>query len=226
MRDWHTDIVDSLESQSVDLSSSTGVNLELQRALDPYREEWDLTVQNMWTDGADVGRSGAIRRYGLDITFNITRPEIEQALKQHGHTASRMIQRRMTGDLGDALSSAYSEGHSIPKIAETLQDEVFPDMRGYEATRVARTEVISGSNAGAHTAYQDAGAPGTKWLATEDSRTRPTHREADGQVVATGRPFIVGGHQARYPGDPTLPPDERINCRCAVAPVFDESKLS
>jgi hypothetical protein len=39
----------------------------------------------------------------------------------------------------------------------------------------------------------------------------------DGQTVGLGEPFDVNGLPADYPGDPNLPPDESIACRCAVA---------
>jgi hypothetical protein len=29
--------------------------------------------------------------------------------------------------------------------------------------------------------------------------------------------FNVGGYQADIPGDPDLPPEEVINCRCAIS---------
>jgi uncharacterized protein with gpF-like domain len=58
---------------------------------------------------------------------------------------------------------------------------------------------------------------GAEWIAARDSRTRPSHVSADGQVVQVGQPFQVGGAQLFYPGDPTGPADETIRCRCAVA---------
>lgn len=50
------------------------------------------------------------------------------------------------------------------------------------------------------------------WLATEDSRTRETHRLADGQRVGMDQPFVVGGFPLMFPGDPAGPPQEVINC--------------
>lgn len=61
-----------------------------------------------------------------------------------------------------------------------------------------------------------------EWLAAHDERVRPTHRGADGQRVPVSQPFIVGNSALMYPGDPQGPPDEVINCRCAMA-VRDEA---
>lgn len=51
---------------------------------------------------------------------------------------------------------------------------------------------------------------------TEDHRTRTTHRAADGQRVALASPFIVGGAELMFPGDPSGPPQETIQCRCSL----------
>ena len=61
-----------------------------------------------------------------------------------------------------------------------------------------------------------------EWLATPDARTRETHRVADGQRVPLTDQFTVGGAALMFPGDPTGPPDQVINCRCSIAYVFDQ----
>jgi uncharacterized protein with gpF-like domain len=57
------------------------------------------------------------------------------------------------------------------------------------------------------------------WLSTVDSRTRPTHVAADQQRTLLTSPFIVGGAQLLFPGDPTGPADEVIQCRCTMLPI-------
>jgi hypothetical protein len=49
---------------------------------------------------------------------------------------------------------------------------------------------------------------------TDDHRTRSTHEIADGQRVPLASPFLVGGFQLAFPGDPSGPPQEIIQCRC------------
>jgi uncharacterized protein with gpF-like domain len=52
------------------------------------------------------------------------------------------------------------------------------------------------------------------WNTERDRRVRDTHQKVDNKVVPINKPFIVGGAKAQFPGDPSLPPGERINCRC------------
>lgn len=57
------------------------------------------------------------------------------------------------------------------------------------------------------------------WIATDDARTRPAHREADGQRVPLEDPFSVGGFDMMFPGDPTAPANLVIQCRCSFVLV-------
>lgn len=52
------------------------------------------------------------------------------------------------------------------------------------------------------------------WVSMRDDRVRSAHKSVDGTSVPASGVFTVGGHSARYPGDPMLPAGLRINCRC------------
>jgi hypothetical protein len=54
------------------------------------------------------------------------------------------------------------------------------------------------------------------WDAVRDAH------QIEGQVVpVTGTFTLADGVTARYPGDPGLPPEDRINCRCFLTPVIE-----
>jgi len=56
----------------------------------------------------------------------------------------------------------------------------------------------------------------TAWSTTMDGRERESHAAMDGQVVPFGQTFVSGlGNHLRYPGDPSAPAEDRINCRCS-----------
>lgn len=84
------------------------------------------------------------------------------------------------------------------------------------ATRIARTESTGAFNFGALSALADEGVTRKEWVSTEDSRTRPTHVAADGQAVPLTQPFQVGTSLLMFPGDPSGPANETINCRCSL----------
>jgi hypothetical protein len=56
------------------------------------------------------------------------------------------------------------------------------------------------------------------WTTSRLNNVRPTHQEAEGQIVSIDEPFMVGGEFLDYPGDEKGSPEEVINCHCiAVA---------
>lgn len=199
------------------------VRVGVEEALNQYLAAWDLVFEAMWKDGAQAGRESAARRHGFDIDFSITRPEVDEALEENAERAGEQVQERMTGDIVDAVLDAHDRGLDIEEIAQELSNDVFPDMKTWQARRVAQTCVISASNKGNLTAYKSAsGVTGKKWLATDDHRVRESHEDIDGQERELGEPFETGnGNEAMFPGDPSLPASDRINCRCAVSPSID-----
>lgn len=55
------------------------------------------------------------------------------------------------------------------------------------------------------------------WHATHDDRVRDWHLSMEGQRASVDEPFIDGlGNAVMYPGDPSAPPETRINCRCTL----------
>jgi hypothetical protein len=151
----------------------------------------------------------------------------------------RQARNRLVG-IGDALwfnaRAALVEGtelgESIPKLAARVRDAV--GVTEGRARMIARTEVHGARNTVAmgtmqrfESAYSiPSGVMRKEWQATEDTRTRPTHHEADNQTVPFTEPFTVGGFPLQFPGDPTGPASEVINCRCATFAVFNPEDLN
>lgn len=126
-----------------------------------------------------------------------------------------------------ATMTATTEGWSIDELAARV-DEILAEA-GAERWRnrarvIARTEAIGAYNGGRYAGFvsyakQFGGEWEKVWLATHDHRTRYTHaREtgADGQRVGLLEPFKVGQGLLMFPGDPTGPPEEVIQCRCSI----------
>jgi hypothetical protein len=63
------------------------------------------------------------------------------------------------------------------------------------------------------------------WIATNDGRTRPTHRRAHNQRAPLGGNFTVGSDRLEYPCDPSGSPEEVANCRCRVTVLMDDEML-
>lgn len=130
-----------------------------------------------------------------------------------------------------SLAEGIALGESQPKLAQRIRDAL--GVTQPRARVIARTESHGARNFAAHMTMQrfesaygvPPGVMRKEWQATEDTRTRHTHDVADGQVVGFSEPFIVGGFALAFPGDPTGPPQEVINCRCAPLAIFDPADL-
>lgn len=117
--------------------------------------------------------------------------------------------------LQSTITQAAVSGASVEDIAKDLRRVMAMNVR--DAVRVARTAMTGAENAGRVNAYQRAQAMGIEleqmWLSTLDGRTRPSHREIDGESVPVSSKFSNG---CRFPGDPSGPAEEVMNCRCTL----------
>lgn len=115
-----------------------------------------------------------------------------------------------------AIAKGYVDGLSQDQIADKIR-EVLPDISKARARVIARTETHGAANYGSLQAAIATGLRMDKeWLAAGDERTRETHRAADGQIVGIEANFSVGSAFMAYPGDPSGPADEVIQCRCTM----------
>jgi hypothetical protein len=136
------------------------------------------------------------------------------------------VPQQVFGLVSHIIDSATVNGASIPDVQQQIE-QLFSDTGVQQwknrARTVARTEVVGAYNGGLHDAFSLVvdSDPGTKyvhrWLATEDQRTRPDHREADGQAQPWGEPFQLGPGGLvlmMHPHALGAPADQVVNCRC------------
>jgi len=200
-----------------------------------------LKLQEMTTttisDILSMAGKEAIDKLGVDVAFDLSHPAVIDGIVDHlkNPTLKDWVDQLMLNmaakvtdesqsALKRLLSNAVDNGDSIQEISKQI-GEMFDGFADYRATRTARTEVISAHNQGALSGYvQSDVVEGKEWLSTLDGETRESHAAANGQVVDVGAHFSVSGILVQYPGDPGLPPEERINCRCTVLPVKKETE--
>jgi len=127
------------------------------------------------------------------------------------------------------VERGITEGRSLDRVRDEIQLILTASGTPYwrnRAMTVARTETIGAVNAGIFRGAQLEAeqrkdpAPFKQWISTADERTRPTHVAADKQRVLLSEPFVVGGAQLMFPGDPRGPAAEVVNCRCSILPVI------
>lgn len=177
--------------------------------------------------GKKKGKSA--RKDGVSGAFDVSNPRFLEWIQKNGLEKAKGINDTTLGDLKkklqDALAADIEEGASEREMAKTVMtvsDGVWDDMDSTRAHMIARTESASTVNYGTKETYKAEGVKSKEWVAVQDDRTRDSHAEADGQVVAIDDDFTVDGEGLQYPGDPSASPELSINCRCAMVPVIDE----
>ncbi|QCW03562.1 phage minor head protein [Natrinema pallidum] len=216
------DLVDAIEAGDVDPSSISSIRTEVRRIAGNYTDDVQVVMQAGTERGLEVGRQIAARRHQLDIAFDLVPERTLEEFSDWAETATSETLDTLTEDTARYIRAAHEEGLSIDELTERVNDELFDGrLQDWQARRTARTATVSSSNAGSHTAHEDAdGVVAEEWVASLDGRQRDSHADADGQIVAVGNTFLVGGAEARHPGDPSLPLEELVNCRCVAVPVF------
>lgn len=190
------------------------------------RQEWDQQIREILIPRIEVVYADSSARVveALDLPEDLlgTEPlnayirERENLLSGRGDEIWQAVRTE--------ILDGISEGESIPEIADRVREAASVD--DATADVIARTEVHAAHEAGTHAQAMAFGQGTKEWLATNDTRTRPTHREADGQRVPLGEPFQVGATNLRYPGDVLGAADEVINCRCTTLYDFEEDSVT
>lgn len=119
-----------------------------------------------------------------------------------------------------ALAEAQRGRADIALLRETLIGVLAPAEFDAYVKRLAQTEAgiaVNGARDAAAGKLFALGADVFKtWRHRHDAQVRPTHREAGGQTVPYGVPFLVGAVPMMHPHDPSAPAAEVVNCRCVA----------
>ena len=147
--------------------------------------------------------------------------------------AARTAGEMTAGDVSKALKALrglISPGDQIGAQIDTLLTSIYKvnkeaGISYARAVTIARTESTYARNLGFDDTYTD--NPfiiGKTWRSLHDANTRHEHSQADGQVVAVGESFSVGGDKMKFPGDSSegASAGNTINCRCRITAVVTD----
>ncbi len=196
----------------------------LVRGDNPRRVALDIIGRQSVTRRGRTGGIIGLSENQIDYVRNATNELLE------GRFGEFLQRKRRNRNFDHLISRAIKEGRplrqsEIDKIVDGYKQRLLK----WRGETIARTETLTALNAGNYNSVLQMIETGKVredqvkrvWDATGDRRTRTTHSIADGQEVGLNEPFIVGGHQLLYPGDPDAPAEERVNCRCIARTEID-----
>lgn len=121
--------------------------------------------------------------------------------------------------LARQIREGLLKNESISEIAKRIE-AVFEGIKTWRAERIAWTEATNASNATFLATFKENGVESKMWLSMRDERVRDTHKHLDGVIVGIDEYFeTIKGNFLLYPGDPSAPAGEVVNCRCTIVPV-------
>ena len=182
---------------------------------------WELETRQITQDlyEAVVAAGGQALALRFGVSFDIAAQGVSDFIEARANQLAGNVTQTTYEAIQAALNEGVAAGESIEQLGERIRT-LFTQTYANRAVTVARTEVISAYNGasvlGAAQLPSDVVAA-QEWIATRDGRTREAHASVDGQLVAIGMNFDVGGEAMAYPGDPAGGASNVVNCRCTVA---------
>lgn len=156
--------------------------------------------------------------------FLLTAP-MKAALEDGTKKMAQAVNDRTLEKLNTTLAEGVSQGESLGKLQSRVSD-VYSNLKGYEANRIARTETLKASNYATEWAYQQTGyVVGKQWVVNPDACEMCL--ELEGKTVELGEVYLSQGDTLDYGDgqqfladyddvdDPPLHP----NCRCTIIPT-------
>lgn len=225
-----------LQSQIYQKQFQESLKKQIDSIVDNMNVNQHKTIDNYLKSSYETGFLATmydIHGQGIPIIMPIDQKQVAEAVKLDPKLSKKLYGSYMTHmktHVRNEISRGIATADSFANIARNISNRT---QQGFNRTmRIVRTEghriQVSAANDAQHKA-KDAGADIVKqWDAALDGRTRPLHRQLDGQIRELDEPFEIGGIEVMHPSAFGRP-DQDINCRCALLQrakwALDEDEL-
>jgi len=195
--------------------------IDLDALFAPEPDE-EAKLQRIYEELIAERGAEAAREIALEIEVNLKNRSVQDFIKQRKALGLDGALDTLMGRVRISIAEGVGLNESLSELAARAAS-IIDEARTGQALTVARTEAVSAFNFASVEAWRQSGdVEQLEWLSARDSAVRPTHAEADGQVSGINDAFEVGGARLEYPGDPSGPPEETINCRCVALPIISD----
>lgn len=167
---------------------------------------------------------------GVSVSFaQYDKRQIDILMTQNESPFSKIAYRSLGNDLRirrrlqNEMAIATLLGEDTNKLRKRIQKVTGQTAK--QALRVARTERTRVQSQARVQAMEEAAAMGIQieyeWSCIMIG-SRDTHKKLNGKRKPMGEAFETKNGKLRYPGDPSAPAKEVINCRCVLIPHLKE----
>jgi hypothetical protein len=220
VRERKAELLRRLEQDGIrSLQGKRAVNLDAVFEPDPEEERKINAIYEALI--AERGTEAA-KEIALELEVNLHTQSVRQFIERRKSLGLDGALDTLMQDVRMSLAEGVGLNESLTELAARVSSYMDQAEQGRVLT-IARTETVSAFNFATREAWAQTGeVEAMEWLTARDSVVRDSHAEADGQVGSMASGFEVGGASLAYPGDPSGPPEETINCRCTLLPVLSE----
>lgn len=181
------------------------------------RERWDAELTaDLYSLNEAVAHAAAAKAV-TELGWDLDGYDVDRTLPFLQSNASRVaggVNGATAKALADALTDETDPLEAVRALfdrykaqrAEAVATAQVTSISGFGTTEAARQRVEA-------SAGDDEPLEAVKTWRTTSPRPRPTHAALNGKSVPLDQPFPNG---ADWPGDPSLPDEERANCSCNV----------
>jgi hypothetical protein len=155
---------------------------------------------------------------GEELNKRAAEIKLRAAVKRSMLVSSRRI-TNINANTQDAIAAELQEGLEAGEGLNELTSRIKETFkfRRTKAQGIARTQTSGAVGTGRHEGFRSSGIELKTWLSSRDAHVRDSHREAESKYEG-GIPidsfFELTGGRVLFPGDPSGPAGEIINCRC------------
>ena len=203
---------------------------QLEGILDNLQSEEFTSIadylQKSYHDGY-VGVMYDLTKQGIPLIIPINQEQVVKALQTDSKLSKGLyarlgedisyLKRSIRAELSRGIANGSTWNEIAGKIAKGMNSPFNTSINN--AIRIARTEghrIQQSAALDAQYRAKEKGADIVKqWDSTLDNRTRPHHRQLDGQIREIDEPFDVGGEKMQAPGVGGSARNV-CNCRCCL----------
>lgn len=182
-----------------------------------------LAIRPVIASAVDDAARAALDDLSLSISFDLYDPNVIRAMERLAQFFGKEVNQTTWDQLRQTLADGMAAGEGMDALIERVRAAYSVRLR--DAEMIARTSVTGASSTGTIESWRQSGVvQGKRWVATLDTRVRPSHREAHGQTVGFDEDFTVGGAKGPGPGLMTGA-KENVLCRCSMTAVLDTMEM-
>lgn len=203
---------EELENESNDITDKIFILIAGLLTLEYYSK----TLTPIWIEavkrGIDFFNQIHISKEEDKVKYEDLEKNIADWMKGYSETQIGYINDTTKKQVQRIIKNGLSNKDSMDKIGNDLVQYV-NNIANSRSRTIAEVEIHNTFNKSNFLSAIYKGFKNKTYVTAGDNRVRPTHAAMEGLTIDVNETFPNGG---MYPGDPSLPAQELVNCRCII----------